>query len=207
MLSGKTDFYNMFTGIIETIGQVMEISEQGSGLSFWISSSISKELKADQSLSHNGVCLTIEEVRDSAHRVTAIRETLDKSTLNSWQKGDSINLERCLSINGRFDGHIVQGHVDCTAICTGRNEESGSWVFDFAMPAKFSSLIVEKGSISLNGISLTLFNVKKKKFSVAIIPYTMQHTNMSRLMPEQQVNLEFDLIGKYVARIQEISRQ
>jgi riboflavin synthase len=194
----------MFTGIIETTGQVREISAHGSNLAFWISSPISHELRTDQSLSHNGACLTIEEVRDSMHRVTAIHETLKKTTLGAWKTGDIINLERCLMMNGRLDGHIVQGHVDCTAVCTRRHDLNGSWIFEFTMPAKFSHLIIEKGSISLDGISLTLFDVKKKKFSVAIVPYTMEHTNMSHLMSGMKVNLEFDLIGKYVARNKEI---
>jgi riboflavin synthase len=206
MLGGKTDFYNMFTGIIEKTGHIREIIDSGTNRRLWIASSISAELKVDQSLSHNGICLTVDEVRDSMHRVTAIKETMDKSTLKSWTIEDSINLERCLALNGRIDGHIVQGHVDCKAICTRRYDQDGSWIFDFTIPAKFSHLIVEKGSISLNGISLTIFDVKKKKFSVAVIPYTMEHTNMGQLKPDMEVNLEFDLIGKYVARLRELDQ-
>ena len=196
----------MFTGIIESTGQVHEIIAQGSNLSFWVSSPISHELKVDQSLSHNGACLTVEEVKDSMHRVTAINETLKKTTLGTWKKGDIINLERCLPMNGRLDGHIVQGHVDCVGECKGRTEQQGSWNFEFAMPEKFSRLIIEKGSISVNGISLTAFNVRKKKFSVAIIPYTMKHTNMQSLKPGMKVNLEFDMVGKYVSRFKELSK-
>lgn len=194
----------MFTGIIETTGQIREILGSGSNLTFWISSPISNELRIDQSISHNGVCLTVEELRDSMHRVTAIDETLKKTTLASWKTGDIINLERCVAMNGRLDGHIVQGHVDSTALCTNRDNQNGSWVFEFSIPAKFGHLIIEKGSICLDGISLTLFNVKKKKFSVAIIPYTLEHTNMNQVRPDMKVNLEFDLIGKYVSRFREV---
>jgi riboflavin synthase len=196
----------MFTGIIESIGQIRDIIAQGSNLSFWISSSISNELQVDQSISHNGACLTVEELGDSMHRVTAIDETLKKTTLKNWKTGDIINLERSLAMNGRLDGHIVQGHVDCVGECKGRTEQKGSWNFEFVIPARFSPLIIEKGSISVNGISLTAFNVKKKKFSVAIIPYTMEHTNMRILKPGMKVNLEFDMIGKYVYRFIEISK-
>jgi riboflavin synthase len=205
MIGRKTDFYNMFTGIIESIGKIHEIMAQGSNLTFWISSPISNELRIDQSLSHNGACLTVEELRDSMHRVTAIDETLKKTTVGNWKTGEVINLERCLTMNGRLDGHIVQGHVDCVGECMGRTEHKGSWNFEFGIPAKFSHLIIEKGSISINGISLTAFNVKKKKFSVAIIPYTMEHTNMRSLKPGMNVNLEFDMIGKYVSRFREVS--
>jgi len=200
MIRGKADFYTMFTGIIESKGLIREITAQGANLVFWISSSISHELRVDQSLSHNGACLTIEEVRDSMHRVTAIQETLQKTTLGDWKTGDFINLERCLEMNGRLDGHIVQGHVDTKAVCRSRKEMGGSWIFDFAIPGKFSNLIIEKGSISLDGISLTIFNVKKKRFSVAIIPYTFENTNIKDLLPGKEVNIEFDMIGKYVAR-------
>jgi len=191
----------MFTGIIESLGWVRSITTQGTNKSFWIESPLSQELKIDQSVSHNGVCLTVEEVKDGLHRVTAIEETLQKTNLESWQTGDLVNLERCMLLNGRLDGHIVQGHVDTTATCLERKEMDGSWQFRLEFPKKFTHLVIEKGSISLNGISLTIFNVKKAKFDVAIIPYTFEHTNMQTITPGTKVNLEFDMIGKYVSRI------
>ena len=191
----------MFTGIIESTGEIIEIIESGSGRIFRVASPISNELKVDQSLSHDGVCLTVESLMDGIHQVTAIHETLRKSNLGNWKTGHLVNLERCLSINGRLDGHIVQGHVDCTALCLERRESSGSWEFRFEFPEKFNALVIEKGSISLNGISLTIFNVGKKNFDVAIIPYTYEHTNIQALVPGNLVNLEFDIIGKYVQRM------
>lgn len=191
----------MFTGIIESSGTVQSVDLQGTNRVFWIASSLSPELKVDQSVSHNGVCLTVEEVKESMHRVTAIEETLKKTDLSAWKAGDLVNLERCMVMNGRLDGHIVQGHVDTTATCLERKELEGSWEFRFKFPGKFSSLIIEKGSICLNGISLTAFNVKKRQFKVAIIPYTFEHTNIRHIFPGSQVNLEFDIIGKYVARL------
>jgi riboflavin synthase len=190
----------MFTGIIESLGKVQSIETNGANKTFWIESPISPELRIDQSISHNGVCLTVEEVKDNLHRVTAIRETLEKTTLNTWHPGDLVNLERCLVMNGRLDGHIVQGHVDATAICLERRELDGSWEFTFEFPKKFSHLVIEKGSISLNGTSLTVFNVKKSKFDIAVIPYTYQHTNIQSVAQDTKVNIEFDMIGKYVTR-------
>ncbi len=191
----------MFTGIIESLGKVQSIESKGSNKTFWIESPISSELKIDQSISHNGACLTVEEIRDNLHRVTAIEETLEKTNLGSWAAGDLVNLERCLMMNGRLDGHIVQGHVDTTAVCLERKDLDGSWEFQFEFPKKFSHLVIEKGSICLNGVSLTLFNVKKTKFHVAIIPYTFEHTNLQSVTKDSQVNIEFDMIGKYVSRI------
>ena len=191
----------MFTGIIESFGQVQSIETQGSNKIFWIKSPLSGELKIDQSISHNGVCLTVEEVREDTHRVTAIEETLKKTTLGAWENGDGVNLERCMLMNGRLDGHIVQGHVDAVATCVERREKNGSWEFRFEFPKKFSRLVIEKGSISLNGISLTIFNVKRSRFDVAIIPYTFEHTNIHSVVPGSRVNLEFDMIGKYVSRL------
>ena len=188
----------MFTGIIESLGKVHSIETLGSNKTFWIESSISPELKVDQSISHNGACLTVEETVEGRHRVTAIEETLEKTNLDTWQPGHLVNLERCMVLNGRLDGHIVQGHIDTTAVCINRQDQNGSWEFRFEFPKKFSHLVIEKGSISLNGISLTIFNVKKSKFDVAIIPYTFQHTNMQSIVPGSIVNLEFDMIGKYV---------
>lgn len=192
----------MFTGIIESTGLVNDIISTGSNISFWISSPISSQLKTDQSVSHNGVCLTVEEVKNNAHRVTAIQETLSKSNLGQLATGNEVNLERCMQMNGRLDGHIVQGHVDSTATCTRKQELAGSWEFGFKVPGQFAALMIEKGSITLNGISLTIFNVGQDSFSVAIIPYTFEHTNIKHIKPGSQVNIEFDMIGKYVNRIQ-----
>lgn len=190
----------MFTGIIEQVGRVAEVKSQGSNRSFWIESALAGELRPDQSLSHNGVCLTIEETRAGFHRVTAIAETLEKTNLGDWTPGTRVNLERCLQLNGRLDGHFVQGHVDCTATCLDRQDRQGSWEFSFAFPSRFAALIIEKGSVTVNGISLTAFGVKKKKFKVAIIPYTFEHTNIAQVNPGDRVNIEFDLIGKYLQR-------
>jgi riboflavin synthase len=191
----------MFTGIIESLGKVRSIESTGTNKTFWIQSPLSPELKIDQSISHNGACLTVEEIRDDTHRVTAIEETLQKTNLDSWKPGDLVNLERSMLMNGRLDGHIVQGHVDSTATCLKRHDLGGSWEFRFEFPKKFSHLIIEKGSISLNGISLTIFNVKKSRFDIAVIPYTFEHTNIQTVTPGAKVNLEFDMIGKYVSRL------
>ena len=190
----------MFTGIIETTGVVKELISNGSNKTFWIQSPLSAELKTDQSVSHNGVCLTVEEIKDGLHKVTAIEETLNKTNIGSWAAGTTVNIERCLQLNGRLDGHFVQGHVDTTGTCIGKKEKDGSWEFEFEFPAKFAELIIEKGSICLNGISLTVFNVKKKKFTVAIIPYTYEYTNIKHINTGDTVNLEFDIIGKYLLR-------
>ena len=196
----------MFTGIIETTGIIEDIVTAGTNKTYWIKSSLSAELKIDQSVSHNGVCLTVEEISNGSHRLTAIKETLLKTNLAQWKKGDTVNIERCLQMNGRLDGHIVQGHVDTTATCISVQEKNGSWEYSFEMDKKFASLIIEKGSISLNGISLTIFNVKDNGFTVAIIPYTYNHTNMQFLKAGDKVNIEFDMIGKYVNRIEELKR-
>ncbi len=190
----------MFTGIIESLGTIKEVRQEGTNLTFFIESPVSNELKIDQSVSHNGVCLTVEETGDGWHRVTAIEETLKKTNLRFWQKGALVNIERCLKMDGRLDGHLVQGHVDTTGTCTKREEKKGSWEFEFEFPKKFAELIIEKGSICINGISLTAFEVGKKKFKAAIIPYTFEHTNMKKLEEKDMVNLEFDVIGKYILR-------
>jgi len=190
----------MFTGIIESVGRVESVRQQGSNLSFRISSPISHELKVDQSVSHNGVCLTVESTGDGYHEVTAIEETLRKTNLAHWQTGSLVNLERCLPLNGRLDGHFVQGHVDTTGNCQSRKELDGSWEFQFSFSEEFAHLVIEKGSICINGISLTCFNVTRNELSVAIIPYTWQQTMLHTLQPGDQVNLEFDLIGKYINR-------
>jgi len=191
----------MFTGIIEAIGKIESIERNGSNKTFWISSSISNELKADQSVSHNGACLTVEGVKENSHRVTAIEETLAKSNLGKWREGDEVNIERCMVMNGRLDGHIVQGHVDTTAVCVDKQDLNGSWQFRFQFPDEFSKLVIEKGSVAINGISLTVFNVDANEFSVAIIPYTLEHTNMKHISVGTTANIEFDIIGKYVVKM------
>jgi riboflavin synthase len=190
----------MFTGIIETAGIIKDVIINGSNRTFWIESPLSPEFKVDQSVSHSGVCLTIEEIMNSRHQVTAIDETLIKTNLKDWAAGTLVNIERCLPLNGRLDGHFVQGHIDTTGTCLKRKEKEGSWEFEFGFPGKFAELIIEKGSITVNGISLTAFNVKKKSFTVAIIPYTFEHTNIQYINKGDTVNLEFDLLGKYLMR-------
>ncbi|MFD1631155.1 riboflavin synthase [Pseudopedobacter beijingensis] len=191
----------MFTGIIETIGKVVGIEKEEGNIHFTIQSAISKELKIDQSISHNGVCMTVVALNDDKYTVTAIHETLVKSNLKSLQVGNLVNLERCMQMNGRLDGHIVQGHVDQVAQCTGIEEQEGSWFYTFEYDVSSGNVTVEKGSICINGISLTVVGSKTNSFSVAIIPYTYEHTNMKELKVGDQVNLEFDIIGKYVARL------
>lgn len=190
----------MFTGIIESTGIITDITASGTNKSFWIKSAISGELRVDQSVAHNGVCLTVEEIDADRHKVTAVEETLDKTELNGWAPGSIINLERSLLLSGRMDGHFVQGHVDTTGICKNIKDKTGSFVFEFTFSKKFAPLIIEKGSICINGISLTAFEVKKNSFKVAIIPYTYEHTNLQYLKEKDKVNLEFDMIGKYILR-------
>ena len=194
----------MFTGIIEQLGQVTRLQHKGTNSIFWIKSALSPELKIDQSLSHNGVCLTVEAIGDGEHQVTAIDETLQKTNLSQLSIGDWVNLERCMQMNGRIDGHIVQGHVDTTAVCTEIIKKDGSWEFRFEVDEKFAPLMIEKGSITVNGISLTLFDVGHHSFRVAIIPYTLDHTNLKQLQTGSLVNIEFDMIGKYVNRLMTI---
>ena len=191
----------MFTGIIENIGTITDIEITGNNYTFWIESPISHELKIDQSIAHNGICLTVEEVILQKHRVTAIHETIIKTNLQHLRKGDLVNLERCMQLNGRLDGHIVQGHVDTIAKCINIIDKTGSWEYQFSIHDEFANLMIEKGSITLNGISLTIFDVTKNSFRVAIIPYTYLHTNMQHLQIEDLVNIEFDIIGKYINRI------
>jgi riboflavin synthase len=191
----------MFTGIIEAIGEVRELQFEGTNVTFRIQSPLSHELKIDQSVSHNGVCLTVVGVDADTYYVTAIDETLRKSNLGSLKIGSRINLERCMPANGRFDGHIVQGHVDQTAVCTHIQDENGSWLFDFEYDTASGNVTVEKGSISINGVSLTVFNSEANRFRVAIIPYTYEHTTFSSLREGDSVNLEFDIVGKYVKRL------
>lgn len=190
----------MFTGIIEATGKVEKIEKDDKNIHFTISSSISKELKIDQSIAHNGVCLTVIQQTETTHTVTAIDETLQKTNLGEWSVDSEVNLERCMPANGRFDGHIVQGHVDQTATCKSIETAGGSWHFTFEYDAK-GNITVEKGSITINGVSLTVVNSTDTSFSVAIIPYTYEHTTFKHLKVGSTVNLEFDIVGKYVARL------
>lgn len=190
----------MFTGIIEDIGIVKQIEKNELNVTFTIESSISKELKVDQSVAHNGVCLTVIQVDENTHKVTAIHETLQKTNLSEIKIHDEINLERCMLMNGRLDGHLVQGHVDCTATYLSVEEDSGSWLYEFEFPNQFSNLVIEKGSICVNGTSLTCFGIGINTFKVAIIPYTYFHTNIKHISKNSSVNIEFDIIGKYLQR-------
>jgi riboflavin synthase len=190
----------MFTGIVETMGIVREIRPGGSNLSFLIESDLGPTLKVDQSLSHDGACLTVEAVNGRIHQVTAVQETLDKTNLSQWKVGHSVNLERAMQMGGRLDGHLVQGHVDAKGSCLSVESRDGSWEFVFSYPPAFASLVIEKGSICVNGTSLTAFDLQENRFRVAIIPYTFEHTNISKLQPGSLVNLEFDMIGKYISR-------
>ncbi|PWS26469.1 riboflavin synthase [Pedobacter yonginense] len=191
----------MFTGIIETLGEVTAVQNDQTNVHFTISSAISNELKIDQSVAHNGVCLTVVAVHDGSHTVTAIDETLNKTNLDHLKVGSKVNLERCMQMNARLDGHIVQGHVDQTVICVKREELDGSWEYRFKYDASAGNVTVEKGSACVNGISLTVVNSEQDEFSVFIIPYTFEHTNLQDVVVGDTVNLEFDIIGKYVARL------
>ncbi|MCZ2222116.1 MAG: riboflavin synthase [Chitinophagales bacterium] len=190
----------MFTGIIETTGKIKEILTNGSNKTFVIESNISNELKVDQSVAHNGICLTIEASNNNTHTVTTVDETLQKTTAALWKVNDIINIERCLIANSRIDGHFVQGHVDDIAICTDKKDLDGSYLYQFEFDKKFATLIIEKGSVCINGISLTCFNVTNNSFQVAIIPYTFQHTNIQYIAIGSKVNIEFDVLGKYINR-------
>lgn len=191
----------MFTGIIESIGIIKSVENKESNLQFTIESDLANQLKIDESVSHNGVCLTVENTTSSTYKVTAIAETLAKTNLQGLVEGNLVNLERAMKLGDRLDGHIVQGHVDQTAICTNVKVENGSWVYSFSHIEHPENILVEKGSITLNGISLTVFNIEENSFSVAIIPYTYNHTNMNLLHKGDTVNIEFDIIGKYAAKL------
>ena len=190
----------MFTGIIENLSEIKEINKEGDNLSISLISEITNELKIDQSLSHNGVCLTVVDINDNIYKVTAIKETILKSSIKEWKIGDIINIERAMKLGDRLDGHMVQGHVDQTAICTKISEENGSWYFYFEYQ-KSSNLTIEKGSISINGVSLTIVESMDNGFSVAIIPYTYDNTNFKNIKVGDLVNIEFDMIGKYIHKI------
>ncbi|MCB0456870.1 MAG: riboflavin synthase [Flavobacteriaceae bacterium] len=196
----------MFTGIVETIGQITSLKKEKNNLHISIKSNFTNELKIDQSISHNGVCLTVVEIESNVYTVTAIEETLQKSNLSSLHEGDLVNLERAMKLGDRLDGHIVQGHVDQTGVCTHVEEKEGSWLFTFEYEKHHKNLTIEKGSITVNGVSLTVVNSKNNAFSVAIIPYTYENTNFKMLKKGAVVNLEFDVIGKYVTRIMEAYR-
>ena len=190
----------MFTGIIENLSEIKEINKEGDNLSISLISKITNELKIDQSLSHNGVCLTVVDINDNIYKVTAIKETILKSSIKNWKVGDIINIERAMKLGDRLDGHMVQGHVDQTAICTKISEENGSWYFYFEYQ-RSSNLTIEKGSISINGVSLTIVESMNNGFSVAIIPYTYDNTNFKNIKVGDLVNIEFDMIGKYIQKI------
>ena len=190
----------MFTGIIESLGEIVDINEELDNIHFTVRSEISPELKIDQSLSHSGVCLTVVDIENNCHTVTAVKETLDKSALKNLKKGDVFNLERAMKMGGRLDGHLVQGHVDDIAKCVDVKMNEGSWIFTFSFNEKFKNLIIEKGSICINGVSLTVFNVTKNSFDVTIIPYTYDNTNFNKINIGDIVNIEYDMIGKYLAR-------
>lgn len=194
----------MFTGIIENLAKVAKVEKSQSNLEIYIESTLASELKVDQSVAHNGVCLTVVEIfGDRTYRVTAIEETIDKTNLGDLTDGDSVNLERCMTLGARLDGHIVQGHVDQIGICENIQEKDGSWIYTFSYDTSMENVTVEKGSITVNGTSLTVVNSSKGVFSVAIIPYTYENTVFNTLSKGDRVNLEFDVIGKYVARMME----
>jgi riboflavin synthase len=191
----------MFTGIVESVAEIIKVDVEGTNKTFSFRSTLANQLKIDQSVNHNGVCLTVVALDEDLYKVTAIEETLLKTNLGSLNAGDKVNLELCMPANGRFDGHIVQGHVDQTGICTSIEERDGSWLFDFSYDASLGNLTVEKGSICINGVSLTVFNSQDDSFRVAIIPYTYEFTNFHSLQVGDKVNLEFDILGKYIKRI------
>ncbi|RYZ22055.1 MAG: riboflavin synthase [Sphingobacteriales bacterium] len=196
----------MFTGIIESLATIENVERSGGNAVFWLSSPISDEFMIDQSVSHNGVCLTIDALEPGRHRVTAVAETLARTDLETWSSGAIVNLERSMKMNGRLDGHIVQGHVDATGTIISVADQDGSWAYRVAFPQAFASLVIEKGSICLNGISLTVFDISSDAFSVAIIPYTYNHTNLRFLGAGSKLNLEFDMVGKYINRIHQLNR-
>ena len=194
----------MFTGIIESLGTLKELRRDQDNLHLTISSAITSELKIDQSVAHNGVCLTVVAIDNDSYTVTAIRETIEKTNLGDWKTGDLVNLERAMKLGDRLDGHIVQGHVDQIGICKSVENANGSWYYTFEYDEKLNNLTIEKGSITVNGVSLTVVNSKHNQFSVAIIPYTYEHTNFKNFDVGTKINLEFDVIGKYVARLHQL---
>ena len=194
----------MFTGIIESLGTVKEVRQDQDNLHLTISASITPELKIDQSVAHNGVCLTVVAIETDSYTVTAIRETIEKTNLGDWKSGDLVNLERAMKLGDRLDGHIVQGHVDQIGVCKSVENANGSWYYTFEYSEKLNNITIEKGSITVNGVSLTVVNSKQNEFSVAIIPYTYKHTNFQHFKVGTKINLEFDVIGKYVSRLHQL---
>ena len=194
----------MFTGIIEDFGTITQIEKERENVHISLESNITPELKIDQSVAHNGVCLTVVKIDGNRYTVTAIKETIDKTNLSEWQVGDKVNLERAMQLGARLDGHIVQGHVDQIGQCTAVKEEGGSWVFDFEYDPNLKNITIEKGSITVNGTSLTVVNSGINTFSVAIIPYTYEHTNFHTFKKGTLVNLEFDVVGKYITKMQQL---
>lgn len=188
----------MFTGIIEQLGKVSKVEKEGTNLHLSVDADFTSELKIDQSVAHNGVCLTVVNIKETCYTVTAIKETLDKTSIGSLQEGDLVNLERCMKIGDRVDGHMVYGHVDTTGRCLSMEEQDGSTLFTFTFDSEYNNLVVEKGSVCVNGISLTVFNVQDGNFTVAIIPYTLEHTNLKKISEGDEINLEFDIFGKYL---------
>ena len=196
----------MFTGIIETLGIIKEIQKDQENLHLTVVSEITNELKIDQSIAHNGICLTVVKIEQNEYTITAIKETIDKTSIGFWKAGDILNLERAMKLGDRLDGHIVQGHVDQTGVCTNIEEANGSWVFTIEYDSSLQNITIEKGSITINGTSLTVVNSKLNSFSVAIIPYTYEHTNFHLFKIGTVVNLEFDVIGKYIARLNDLRK-
>lgn len=195
----------MFTGIIESMAVVSGVVPDGSGIHFFVESPIAGELKVDQSVAHNGVCLTVVEINGSVYKVTAVAETLAKTNLGLWRQGDKVNIERALKLGDRLDGHFVQGHVDATATCIDKQTLEGSWLYRFRFPRQYAPLVIEKGSICINGVSLTVFNVGPDECTVTIIPYTYTHTNFQNIEQGSIVNVEFDVLGKYLLRKEELN--
>lgn len=196
----------MFTGIIETLGIIKDLKKNNSNLDITISSVITHELKVDQSVAHNGICLTVIAISNDEYTVTAIKETIEKTNLSDWKIGDFINLERAMKLGDRLDGHIVQGHIDQTGICKSIEEAEGSWYFTFEYNRDLDNITIEKGSITVNGVSLTVVNSKENQFSVAIIPYTFEHTNFKNFKIGTKINLEFDIVGKYISRLHSLKQ-
>ncbi|WP_202702320.1 riboflavin synthase [Flavobacterium sp. UGB4466] len=196
----------MFTGIIETLGRIHEIRKDQNNLQITVDSTITNELKIDQSVSHNGICLTVVAIKDSLYTVTAIDETILKTNIGDWKEGDIVNLERGMKLGDRLDGHIVQGHVDQTGTCIKIEEAHGSWNYTFEYDKNLSNITIEKGSITVNGVSLTVVNSKTNEFSVSIIPYTFENTNFKNFKVGTKINLEFDVVGKYISRLYAINK-
>jgi riboflavin synthase len=191
----------MFTGIVENTALLVQKNIVQGNLVLWFESTIVQELKIDQSVMHNGICLTVDDINASQYRITAIEETISKTNIGDWNEGDIVNIERCVALGARLDGHIVQGHVDDVAICSGREEKEGSIVFTFKINPKFSALVIEKGSVALDGISLTCHQITEDTFNVSLIPYTLSHTNANAWQVGSKVNIEFDVLGKYIAKL------